>query len=110
MSIWNKIYLFGGYDGHRCLLSAEVYDITTQEWTQPPEINEKRFDCVATLIRNRIHVGGCDGSTTHSSSGVFDTSTNTWSSIRKKRQKKVKLLQLVLKFTPWVLKMVLFLH
>ena len=79
VSVGNKIYVFGGSYGI-CLSSAEVYDVTTQEWTRLPDMKEKREYCAATAVGNRIYiVGGEDeGSTYLSSCEVFDTSTNTW--------------------------------
>merc|ERR1712038_1463698 len=68
-----------GIDGGTCLSSAEVYDNSTQKWTQLPDMKEKREHCAATAVGNRIYiVGGNDGSTYHSSFEVFDSFTNTW--------------------------------
>ena len=81
VSLRNKIYVFGGHDGNNFHSSAEVYDITTQEWSQLPQMKEERFGCAATVVGNRIYVvgGEDDNFKVHSSCEVFDTSTNTWS-------------------------------
>ena len=56
-------------------------DTTTQEWTQLPDMKEKRCYFAATALGNRIYiVGGYDDLQYLSSCEVFDTSTNTWSS------------------------------
>ena len=81
MSLGKNIFAFGDYNGLNYLSSAEVYDITTQQWTQLPKMKEKRSGCEATVIGNTIHfVGGKDQSNFHCSCEMFDTSTNTWSS------------------------------
>ncbi len=80
VSVGNKIYTFGGRDG-TCLSSADVYDVTTQEWTQLPDMKKERSDCAATAVGNRIYIVGGEDGIPHSSCEVFDTSTNNWLSL-----------------------------
>ena len=41
VSIGDKIYVFGGCDGHTYFSSAEVDGVTIQEWTQLPDMKRK---------------------------------------------------------------------
>ena len=79
---WEEYFCFGGLQwSFNNLSSAEVYDITTRQWTQLLQMKKKRSGCEATAIGNTIHiVGGKDQSNFHCSCEIFDTSTNTWSS------------------------------
>ena len=58
VSIGNKVYVLGGFDGSASLSSAEVYDNTTQERTQLPEMKWKRSNSAATVVGNIIYKSG----------------------------------------------------
>ena len=90
VSVKNKIYVFGGFYDVERLSSAEVYDITTQKWTQLPQMKQKRGGCVATAVGNRIYiVGGQNETGFLSSCEVFNSSANTWlSTITDMNEKK----------------------
>ena len=55
-------------------------NITSQKWTQLPQMKEKMYSCAAIVVGNTTYiVGGKDSSGHLSSCEVFDFSINTWS-------------------------------
>ena len=59
MSIGDKIHVLGGCDNDVIIIvnyhQQKVYDISTQEWTQLPDVNEKRWGCTVTILGNSIY-------------------------------------------------------
>ena len=57
-----KLYVAGGFDGHACLFSAEVYDPEVDQWTMLQPMNTSRSGVSMTLCEDKIYaIGGYDG-------------------------------------------------
>jgi N-acetylneuraminic acid mutarotase len=80
-AVGNKIYVIGGWDGVSTVSkSLEVYDITTQTWSQKANITTGVVYAASAVIGNTIHVmGGYNGSSTVTNHQVYNTSSNSWS-------------------------------
>lgn len=77
-----KLFLFGGYDGHKCFNDIEVLDLETLAWIQPKVSGEKPLPRNAhsmAVVDNRLFLfGGHSGSKHLTDLHIFDTITLTW--------------------------------
>ncbi|KAL8275711.1 hypothetical protein Esti_000274 [Eimeria stiedai] len=77
-----KLFLFGGYDGHRCFNDIEVLDLETLVWMQPMVSGEKPLPRNAhsmTVVDHRLFLFGGHSGTKHLTDlHIFDTTTLTW--------------------------------
>ncbi|KAF3793548.1 Kelch domain-containing protein 3 [Nymphaea thermarum] len=87
-TVGNKLFVFGGTDGHNPLNDLHVLDTTTNTWTQPiisgdgPEAREGHS---ATLVGRRLFIfGGCgksfeeDEEIYYNNLYILDTETLVW--------------------------------
>lgn len=77
-----KLFLFGGYDGHHCFNDIEVLDLETLAWIQPKVSGEKPLPRNAhsmTVVEDRLFLfGGHSGCKHLTDMHIFDTVTLTW--------------------------------
>ena len=51
-----KIFVTGGFDGHRRLDSAEMFDTFTNQWAPLPNMSRARFKHVSTIHQDKLYV------------------------------------------------------
>ncbi|XP_026193282.1 leucine-zipper-like transcriptional regulator 1 [Cyclospora cayetanensis] len=77
-----KLFLFGGYDGHRCFNDIEILDLETLAWIQPKVSGEKPLPRNAhsmAVVESRLFLfGGHSGSKHLTDLHIFDTPSLTW--------------------------------
>ncbi|XP_029344706.1 ring canal kelch homolog isoform X1 [Acyrthosiphon pisum] len=77
----NCVYAVGGHDGVNGLNSAEVFDVSIQEWRMVSSMSSKRF-CVGVGVLNNLlyAVGGYDSSSKQFFKSVecYDPSIDRW--------------------------------
>ncbi|CAI2349020.1 unnamed protein product [Caenorhabditis sp. 36 PRJEB53466] len=73
------IYACGGMNGISRLRSAEVYDHTTDKWTELADMKWQRSDGAVLTINNQVmSVGGFDGRHLHGNGEIYDPIGNIW--------------------------------
>ena len=56
------MYIAGGFDGERCLNTAEMYDPALDQWTVIPSMQSPRSGVAVISYQDAIYaVGGFDG-------------------------------------------------
>ncbi|MEI6231693.1 MAG: kelch repeat-containing protein [Planctomycetota bacterium] len=80
LSNGNVLVVGGEADGGTTLLSAEVYDSTSDKWTLAASLNSARKRHTATRLADGtvLVAGGLSDSGTVSSAEVYDPVANTW--------------------------------
>src|SRR5439155_18396557 len=77
-----KIYVIGGFDGTHALARVEIYDPSTNSWTNGTPLPGPRNGMVAEVINGKIYLaGGSDGVNALGDALVFDPNIGTWSPI-----------------------------
>nr|XP_039260821.1 kelch-like protein 12 [Styela clava] len=77
-----KIYVIGGFDGHRVSNSAERYNFETNTWTRVARMCVPRLDLFAFVDDKSIFaVGGENVDGVMNSAEVYDPNSNHWSTI-----------------------------
>uniref|UniRef100_A0AC11C3S9 Kelch like family member 12 n=1 Tax=Ovis aries TaxID=9940 RepID=A0AC11C3S9_SHEEP len=83
VSLHDRIYVIGGYDGRSRLSSVECLDYTADEdgvWYSVAPMNVRRGLAGATTLGDMIYVsGGFDGSRRHTSMERYDPNIDQWS-------------------------------
>ncbi|XP_074977999.1 kelch-like protein 12 isoform X2 [Caretta caretta] len=83
VSLHDRIYVIGGYDGRSRLSSVECLDYTSDEdgiWYSVAPMNVRRGLAGATTLGDMIYVsGGFDGSRRHTSMERYDPNIDQWS-------------------------------
>ncbi|XP_062067601.1 kelch-like protein 12 isoform X3 [Lepus europaeus] len=83
VSLHDRIYVVGGYDGRSRLSSVECLDYTADEdgvWYSVAPMNVRRGLAGATTLGDMIYVsGGFDGSRRHTSMERYDPNIDQWS-------------------------------
>uniref|UniRef100_A0A8C9NXH1 Kelch like family member 12 n=1 Tax=Spermophilus dauricus TaxID=99837 RepID=A0A8C9NXH1_SPEDA len=83
VSLHDRIYVIGGYDGRSRLSSVECLDSTADEdgvWYSVAPMNVRRGLAGATTLGDMIYVsGGFDGSRRHTSMERYDPNIDQWS-------------------------------
>ncbi|XP_069797514.1 kelch-like protein 12 isoform X3 [Narcine bancroftii] len=83
VSLNDRIYVIGGYDGRSRLSSVECLDYTSDEdgvWYSVAPMNVRRGLAGATTLGDMIYVaGGFDGSRRHTSMERYDPNIDQWS-------------------------------
>ncbi|XP_077973389.1 uncharacterized protein LOC120337165 [Styela clava] len=78
-----KIYVIGGYDGHRVSNSVESYNFETNTWTRVARMCVPRCDIFAFVDDKSIFaVGGGNANSAIKSAEVYDPNINHWSPIQ----------------------------
>lgn len=54
----DKIYITGGFDGHDCLNTAEVYDPNTNQWTMITAMRSRRSGVSCISYHGHVYVIG----------------------------------------------------
>jgi len=90
----NDLWVFGGYDGHTCLDTAEFFDSEEQKWVKLPNLTTGR--CAAgTVLDDRIYIVGGYSVTSPmvclDSVEVFNPLTQLWEEPLKLSQKRSRL-------------------
>ena len=58
------LYVGGGFDGHTCLRSVEMFNPLTAQWTTMTQLLSRRSGvCLVTLHDSVVALGGYDGTT-----------------------------------------------
>ncbi|XP_071021773.1 kelch-like protein 12 isoform X1 [Oncorhynchus clarkii lewisi] len=83
VSLNDRVYVIGGYDGRSRLSSVECLDYTADEdgvWYTVATMNVRRGLAGATTLGDMIYVaGGFDGSRRHTSMERYDPNIDQWS-------------------------------
>ncbi|XP_056280146.1 kelch-like protein 12 isoform X1 [Pseudoliparis swirei] len=83
VSLHDRVYVIGGYDGRSRLSSVECLDYTADEdgvWYTVATMNVRRGLAGATTLGDMIYVaGGFDGSRRHTSMERYDPNIDQWS-------------------------------
>ncbi|KAG8588840.1 hypothetical protein GDO81_006119 [Engystomops pustulosus] len=83
VSLGDRVYVIGGYDGRSRLSSVECLDYTSEEdgvWYSVAPMNVRRGLAGATTLGDMIYVsGGFDGSRRHTSMERYDPNIDQWS-------------------------------
>ncbi|CAO2636980.1 Kelch-like protein 12 [Lemmus lemmus] len=83
VSLHDRVYVIGGYDGRSRLSSVECLDYTADEdgvWYSVAPMNVRRGLAGATTLGDMIYVsGGFDGSRRHTSMERYDPNIDQWS-------------------------------
>ncbi|KAE8623748.1 hypothetical protein XENTR_v10005717 [Xenopus tropicalis] len=83
VSLGDRVYVIGGYDGRSRLSSVECLDYTSDEdgvWYSVAPMNVRRGLAGATTLGDMIYVsGGFDGSRRHTSMERYDPNIDQWS-------------------------------
>ncbi|KAK2086276.1 Kelch-like protein 12 [Saguinus oedipus] len=83
VSLHDRIYVIGGYDGRSRLSSVECLDYTADEdgvWYSVAPMNVRRGLAGATTLGDMVYVsGGFDGSRRHTSMERYDPNIDQWS-------------------------------
>ena len=57
-----NLYAIGGSDGHACLSSVEIFNVSTQSWTNGPQMSTARCNVgVANACQSLYAIGGFSG-------------------------------------------------
>merc|ERR1719240_884400 len=75
----DRIFVIGGYDGQARLASIEVFDIKRDTWERLPDMSAQRTCAAGVVIKGKIHVWGGNNGGTLNSGEVFDPIENSWS-------------------------------
>jgi len=62
----NNLFIMGGYYDHRLVLEIEIYDETTDEWSDYDLMKEDQFGFSSVVVGTRIYIAGgwdCSGRT-----------------------------------------------
>lgn len=82
-----KLYLYGGFDGHECFQDLDVLDLETMAWIRPAVSGKKpkaRNAHTMTAVGTKLVLcGGHSGKTHITDVHVFDTATLCWSEVIK---------------------------
>lgn len=54
----DKIYITGGFNGHECLNSAEVYDPDTNQWSMIAPMRSRRSGVSCISYHSHVYVIG----------------------------------------------------
>lgn len=74
-----KIYVCGGYDGATFLLTAEVYNPVTKQWSYIAPMNTMRSRVALVANCGRLYaIGGYDGTTNLSSVEIYLPEADRW--------------------------------
>merc|ERR1712179_83965 len=74
-----KIFALGGHDGSNRLKTVEMYDPSSNMWTEMPSMNRRRSDFGATVLEGKIFaVGGFDGQDVLSSVEYYCPIEGVW--------------------------------
>ncbi|PHJ17373.1 kelch repeat protein [Cystoisospora suis] len=78
-----KLYLYGGFDGHECFQDLDILDLETMAWIRPAISGKKpkaRNAHTMTAVGTKLVLcGGHSGKTHITDVHVFDTATLSWS-------------------------------
>lgn|GEM_PF-1121000 len=78
----NVYYLIGGSDLQGAVSNVQIYDLTTNFWSELPSMKTARYAHQSALIGGKLYVAGGSGALGGLSSGeVFDFATRLWSPI-----------------------------
>ncbi|XP_077972815.1 kelch-like protein 24 [Styela clava] len=78
-----KIYVIGGFDGHRVSNSVESYNFETNTWTRVARMCVPRLDLFAFVDDKSIFaVGGENVDGVINSAEVYDPNSNHWSTLQ----------------------------
>ncbi|XP_043268337.1 kelch-like protein 18 isoform X2 [Venturia canescens] len=79
----NKLYAFGGYNGHERLSTVEVYNPCLKTWKLIAPMHCKRSASGTTALNDFIYVcGGYDGETSLNTAERYCPDTDKWQMIR----------------------------
>ena len=74
-----KIYVCGGYDGSGFLMTAEVFNPSTKQWSYIASMNVMRSRVALVANCGKLYaIGGYDGVTNLSTVEVYNPETNQW--------------------------------
>ncbi len=74
-----KLYAVGGFDGRKCLASAERYDPQTNTWEEIAPLRSPRRSLCAVALADGIYaLGGYDGEKYLDSVERYDAGKNQW--------------------------------
>lgn len=77
-----KVYITGGFNGQECMNTAEMYNVSTNEWTPLPPMQTRRSGVSCIAYHDYLYVmGGFNGLSRMNSGEKFDPSTNRWSPV-----------------------------
>lgn len=83
-----KLYLYGGFDGHECFQDLDILDLETMAWIRPAISGKKpkaRNAHTMTAVGTKLVLcGGHSGKTHITDVHVFDTATLSWSEVKIK--------------------------
>lgn len=80
----DRIYAFGGFSGVSYLKSAEVFDVSIQEWRLVSSMSNKRMNLGVGILNNHIYVvGGYKYPFSLTSVECYDPSLDTWTPVTK---------------------------
>ncbi|EEA05890.1 kelch motif family protein [Cryptosporidium muris RN66] len=81
--VFNKLYLFGGYNGSHCFNDLWMFDLVTKRWSEIILEGKIPFGrnghCTVSNSRNIIFFGGHSGKSSVNEVLCFNLSTNTFS-------------------------------
>jgi influenza virus NS1A-binding protein len=79
LNISNYSKFSGGYDRGECVDSVEVFDVSTNAWSELPKLNTARGRFDATQIEDCLYAcGGSNGASELNSAECFDSAMNKW--------------------------------
>ncbi len=79
VSVEGSIVLMGGYDAGAFLKSVEMFDGSTGQWRDLPDMSVPRQGCAAVCIEGNVYVvGGSSGGSSLKSAEMYDSSTGQW--------------------------------
>jgi len=75
----NTLLVCGGYDRGECLRTVELYDPSSNRWSQLPSMREARGRFDITVIDGKVYaVGGCNGTTELATAEVYSSDNCKW--------------------------------